>query len=257
MNPILIFASIFLGLALTLLFGPQSGIMIGILAYLAGSSTLHSRELVKLQMEFQQRMSEIPDIVNELVEQKLRAFIPKEATSMAPAGDVPTTAAQALPPPTENPAIDERFLALDHKLSALVDLLVAREARTPEAAPVPVKTQAPPSAGTMPPAAAPAPLAPVTPSGAARREAVEADEARGKEHEAELAAMRELVEKMAAMLTLQEAAAHDPRALMPEPAETARPAATGNQRPSFDHLRAELDKITHELQSELDRPKKR
>ncbi|MEW5974098.1 MAG: hypothetical protein AB1713_10120 [Pseudomonadota bacterium] len=261
MNSILIFASLSLGLAFTLLFGPQWGIMMGLMAYLAGTSTLHSRELVKLKMELQQRMSELPDLVNQMVEQKLKTLFMTKAS--AATTDAPVGTPMPSPAPTQTSAIDERFSALDHKLSTLVDLLVARESRTPELQPERVRMDdAPPArAGqsavvqpampTAPQGASTPPNAPATPQG----EAVDSDAIPGKDHEAELAAMRELVEKMAAMLAAQ-GSTQDAGGREPVPAKAAPGAggASGTQRPSLQQLREELDKIAHEVHNELGRP---
>lgn len=263
MHGILTFSSIFLGMALTLLFGPQWGIMMGLLAYLAGSSTLHSRELVKLKMEFQQRMNELPEMVNELVEQKLKTMSPAKAPAPAPAGDAPFEAPVPTPAPTDPGVLDERFTALDHKLSALVDLLVAREAKAPDTHPVAVKTDdAPPAKAethteTEPvaPEAAQGPSSPPDTQASPMSEAGAADEHTGKDHEAELAAMRELVEKMATMLAMQGGSqeAGDRESTPAKAAPSSGGTATA-QRPSFQHLREELDKIAHEVRSELGRP---
>lgn len=265
MHNILIFAAIFVGMALTVLFGPQWGIMMGLMTYLAGSSTLHSRELVQLKQEFQRRMSEIPELVSELVEQKLKLLRPSIAPSDLPAPtDRPAHSPEAAPAALQNTVLDDRFSALDNKLSTLVELMLAREASAP--APEPVRSAPRETAAAPPPpplstkrqveargAAKPRPM----PSSAyAPRRPTEGEEMDllDQEHDAELASMRELIEKMAVMLAsqgvIQDGAIKDSSLRHPG----ASPGASGTQRQSYQHLREELDKIAYEVRSELGRP---
>lgn len=128
MYSILIFASIALGLASTLLYGPQWGVVMGIMTYLAGNSTLLGRELSQIKTSFQKIMNELPDLVNDLVEQRLKdmGFITDTppALSSTPAAKEEDSIEKV----SALSELDQRFSALDSKLSALVELLAAREA---------------------------------------------------------------------------------------------------------------------------------
>lgn len=255
MDPILIFASLATGALLTLLFGPQWGIMMGLITFLAGLGLVQQQEIAKLKAEFERRINELPDLVHRLVEEKINALLGSRPASPVTPEPRPAPQPQEMPKQDLAP-LEERFAALDSKITALVDLLIARETQSPT---MPAKPSASPysqarftaSSASMPQAAMPKPTA------FERSDPLPQDQeiAALKEMIEKMAAILEMIEKMAAILVHQSnnsAALNDLHTL----AETLHQHGVGkNQRPNLEHLRAELDKIAHEVSNELKRNK--
>lgn len=250
MNPILIFASLATGALLTLLFGPQWGIMMGLMTFLAGLGLLQQQEIAKLKAEFERRINELPELVHRLVEEKINALLGSRPASPVTPEPRPAPQPQEMPKQDLAP-LEERFAALDSKITALVDLLIARETQSPT---MPAKPSAPPysqarstaSSASMPQTAVEPPPMP-KPTAFERSDPLPQDQ--------EIAALKEMIEKMAAILVHQSnnsAALNDLHTL----AEKLHQHGVGkNQRPNLEHLRAELDKIAHEVSNELKRNK--
>ncbi|MEW6729566.1 MAG: hypothetical protein AB1332_09520 [Pseudomonadota bacterium] len=234
MQSILIFASLALGLGLTLLTGPQWGSVMALLAYLAGSHVLLNQEVNKLRAYIDRIINELPELLQQMslkVESQAAApTSPPQQTGKAPAEPA-------------NP-LEQRMQALDSKLELLLQRI---QSPAPEAASMPSPPPKIESAAQT--ATQPAPITP-SPSNAPTPAAKD------------LELIRELLLKMAETMATREAGgdhAAAPTHQTPTPqASSADPAkgheATG-QRLSIDDLRAELDKIAQELSIELGRPK--
>ncbi|MFZ5535864.1 MAG: hypothetical protein ACOZAP_00065 [Pseudomonadota bacterium] len=235
MQGILTFASLGLGLALTLLFGPQWGIVMGLLAYLAGSNVLLNRDVNKLKAHIDRIINELPELLRELT-------IKAEPPAAAPA---PVQEAVTIQPEPAD-AIEQRMQALDHKLELLLRHVQspAPQASTPSPADSP---PAQPAAPSPPTAIDPVPQAgPLASTPSAR----------------DLDLMRELLLKLAETMAAREGtggaeARHDPtpQAPPPSPLMPAKEDEATGRRLSIDELRSELDKIAQELSIELGRPK--
>lgn len=236
MHSILTFASIGLGLALTLLLGPQWGILAGLIAYLTGRNMQLSKELQRLQAQVDKNLNELPELVAHLLRQQNQ-----------PAQDSLTPTQQAAPeapapaePVCTTPPVEQRISELDHKLDRLLHRLEPPATQAPAEPPesastVQNETEAPPPA---------------------LRDL--------------LAKMDELLQLHAATQTapslpapaLEAQAAPAFAPPPPAAAQTQDPevpppskvtGTDGARAPSIDLLRAELDKLTRELRAELGR----
>lgn len=227
MQGILTFASLGLGLALTLLFGPQWGIVMGLLAYLAGSNVLLKQDVNKLKAHIDRIVNELPELLRELT------------TRVEPQPAAPAPVQEPLnakPEPLES--MEQRMQALDHKLELLL-----RHVQPPapqEPAPAPTPPQPVPAATAN---AEPMPVA-ATPSAK------------------DLDLMRELLLKLAETMAAREGAGAAearpepaPQAPTPLPPAVSKEDETAGRKLSIDELRSELDKIAQELSIELGRPK--
>ncbi|MEO1751693.1 hypothetical protein [Thiofaba sp. EF100] len=248
MRTILTFGALGTALASTLLLGPQWGIALGFLVYIAGNNVLLTRETNKLKAQLHKSFNDLPDLVNELVRQRLLEL----EQAPPPAAEPPATpASEEKTKPL--PELEQRLSALDGKFETLLHLLISREAQAspppgqqPDSSPETAGETSPPSEPQddptstrtieVPQAAAPSPTAP------------SADPA------AELAAIRELLEKMAIMLAQQGEPASSDKETHVTTAEANQNSSTLAPRPTMDQLRAELDKLALELRRELDRP---
>jgi hypothetical protein len=273
---VLTIASVGIGMAFTLVFGAQWGVMLGLLGYLVGSNMLNSRELAQLKHALQQTLDNLPDLVKELVEQRLSAGAGVHSAPMQTAPQPQDEPVEQASPPTPS-ELDLRFNALDSKLSALVELLAAREAAAPPTAPPsPAASEVnqnekgsdlqhtPAASATR---AASQSVAPHTAKEPPSPPSIEHEQPTAphtihsshpshqtdtKDKETELATMRELVDKMAAMLTRLDEVGSS-KALEPPPQPDPAKNTTGT-RSSYDHLRSELDRLSAELRNELGRP---
>ncbi|MEW6764442.1 MAG: hypothetical protein AB1344_01475 [Pseudomonadota bacterium] len=246
MRSILTFASLGLALASTLLLGPQWGITIGLLIFIAGNNALLSREASQLRTQLNKNFNELPDLVNDLVQQRLQE-LSQAPTSTPPQQLEATTRTEEAEAPAK---LEHRLSALDSKFETLVQLLTTREMQ--EAQPAAL-TADEPEASSSESNALDQPRQEANVDQAANVESTLP--AQTANSPAELAAMRELLEKMAGMLALKGDVAAPGKEAAAIPAEAHQnTGALAKQRPSIDHLRAELDKLALELRSELDRP---
>ncbi len=255
MRSILTFASLGLALASTLLLGPQWGITIGLLLFIASNNALLSREVSQLRTQLNKNFNELPDLVNDLVQQRLQEL--SQAPSSTPPQQIEattttmTTMTTTTAEETDAAAkLEHRLSALDSKFETLVQLLTTREMQKAQPAAL---TADEPKASARETNALDQPRQEANVNQAANVESTLL--AQTANSQAELAAMRELLEKMAGMLALKGDFAAPDKEAAAIPAEAYQNTGTlAKQRPSIDHLRAELDKLALELRSELDRP---
>jgi len=237
MRSTLTFAAIGAGLAATLVFGAQMGLMVGLMVFLVGNNALLTKDLDRLKAHLDKVLNELPTLVSDLVKQRLNEH---EATSQ-PKESIPAPEASALParePVADSavPVLEQRISSLDSKLETLIFQLASTHAPAPPPTPVvsPAPVQAAPAAPVvpvvptvaalpesrlMPPAPVPIPQAlPVqaaspAPPSTTEPAAVAAPPSMDAQHQdasalgdhvtatAELAAMRELMLLMTSMIS--------------------------------------------------------
>lgn len=255
MRTTLTFGSLGTALASTLLLGPQWGIALGILVYIAGNNVLLSRETNKLEAQLHKSFNDLPDLVNELVRQRLLELeLEQAAPSTPPPANEPPAAHASGEKAEPLPELEQRLSALDSKFETLVHLLTAREA--------PASQQPPEQQADAPPETAGEASLPGEPQDdQTSAQTIEAPQAAGPsptapsaDPAAELAAIRELLGKMAIMLAQQGEPASSGKETHVATAEAGQNSSALAPRPTMDQLRAELDKLALELRRELDRP---
>lgn len=246
---LLTFGALGTALASTLLLDPLWGIALGLMLYIAGNNVLLTRKTNKLEAQLHKSFNDLPDLVNELVRQRLLEL----EQAPPPAAEPPAAHAsgEKAEPLSE---LEQRLSALDSKFETLVHLLTAREA--------PASQQPPEQQADAPPETAGEASLPGEPQDdQTSAQTIEAPQAAGPsptapsaDPAAELAAIRELLGKMAIMLAQQGKPASSGKETHLATAEAGQNSSTLAPRPAMDQLRAELDKLALELRRELDRP---
>lgn len=233
---ILTFVSLAIGLALTLLYGPQSGIVMGFLVYLAGSNILLNRDVEKLKAHIDRIINELPELIREVVIKNEQKNQPSPSSKPAPS-----------PQPATTEVLDQRIQALDVKLELLLKRMQTMQAMS-SAEPTTVQTPFVNTAHASRPHTSPEPTPPA-PNPVRSSQDIEQ--------------MRELLLKLAegvmarnAQTTSSQASSHThPSAPTVTNQNFKAEDETTHRRLTIEELRGELDKLAQELSIELGRPK--
>lgn len=144
MRSTLTFAAIGAGLAATLVFGAQMGLMVGLMVFLVGNNALLTKDLDRLKAHLDKVLNELPTLVSDLVKQRL-----SEHDASSPLKESIPTPEVSSPPARESavdsavPALEQRISSLDSKLETLIFQLASTHAPTPPPPPPPAAVASP------------------------------------------------------------------------------------------------------------------